>query len=93
MLGDKEQTFFTVKDLPAAEFITAFANYLKKNNLIERPAWADYAKTSTGISHLIQPTNSLPSMRTGSTTELLLWPERSTFAPALESGFFPTFTE
>ena len=50
MLGEKEQTFFTVKDLSAAEFINAFAQYLKKNNLIERPKWADVVKTSTGIS-------------------------------------------
>ena len=48
MLGGKEQSFFTVKDLAPAEFINAFATYLKKNNLIERPVWADYAKTSTG---------------------------------------------
>lgn len=49
MLGEKEQTFFTVKDLPAAEFINAFAQHLKKNNLIERPNWADYVKLSTSI--------------------------------------------
>ena len=48
MIGEKQQSFFTVKDLPAAEFIDAFAQYLKKNNLIERPKWAEFAKTSTG---------------------------------------------
>jgi small subunit ribosomal protein S19e len=48
MLGDQKPTFSTVKDLPAAEFIAAFSQYLKKNNLIERPKWADYVKTSTG---------------------------------------------
>ena len=28
-------------------FRSAFAQYLKKNNLIERPAWVDYVKTGT----------------------------------------------
>ena len=48
MLGTQEQSFYTVKDLPPAEFIQAFAAYLKKNNLIERPAWVDFVKTGTG---------------------------------------------
>lgn len=48
MLGEQKSNFYTVKDLPAAEFVGAFAQYLKKNNLIERPKWADYVKTSTG---------------------------------------------
>ena len=60
MLGDKEPSFYTVKDLSAAEFINAFATYLKKNNLIERPTWADLVKTSTGTFFLI------PSQRTRS---------------------------
>eukprot|EP00178_Gracilaria_changii_P021360 TRINITY_DN6350_c0_g1_i1.p1 TRINITY_DN6350_c0_g1~~TRINITY_DN6350_c0_g1_i1.p1 ORF type:complete len:157 (+),score=16.85 TRINITY_DN6350_c0_g1_i1:19-489(+) len=47
MLGEKEQTFFTVKDLSANEFVAAFAQHLKKNNLIERPNWVDYVKLST----------------------------------------------
>jgi hypothetical protein len=47
MLGESKQTFFTVKDLSAQEFIEAFAQYLKKNNLIERPAWVDLVKLST----------------------------------------------
>jgi hypothetical protein len=47
MLGEAQQTFFTVKDISAREFIEAFAQYLKKNNLIERPAWADFVKTAT----------------------------------------------
>jgi ribosomal protein S19E (S16A) len=50
MLGEQKSTCFTVKDLSAAEFISAFAQYLKKNNLIERPKWADYVKTSTGTN-------------------------------------------
>lgn len=45
MLGEKQQTFFTVKDLPAKDFIEAFAQYLKKNNFVERPAWVDLVKT------------------------------------------------
>lgn len=49
MLGDKTQSFYTVKDLAPSEFIEAFAQYLKKNNLIERPNWADWVKTSVGI--------------------------------------------
>ena len=92
MLGEKEPTFFTVKDLAPAEFINAFATYLKKNNLIERPAWADYAKTSTGTSIIIQLISFLLSMRTGSTTESPLSLERSMFAPELESDFFLIFT-
>lgn len=47
MIGESQPTFFTVKDLSAQEFIDAFAQYLKKNNLIERPAWADFVKTAT----------------------------------------------
>ena len=35
MLGEAQQTFFTVKDISAREFIEAFAQYLKKNNLID----------------------------------------------------------
>lgn len=53
MLGEKEQTFFTVKDLSANEFVSAFAQHLKKNNLIERPNWVDYVKLSTSKSYLI----------------------------------------
>jgi small subunit ribosomal protein S19e len=57
MLGSITSNFYTVKDLSAAEFISAFAQYLKKNNLIERPKWADYVKTSTGTSPMIQHVN------------------------------------
>ena len=53
MLGDKNQGFYTVKDLPPAEFVEAFAQYLKKNNLIERPNWADFVKTSTSTTYVI----------------------------------------
>ena len=48
MLGEQKSNFYTVKDLSASEFIHTFSQYLKKNNLIERPKWADYVKTSTG---------------------------------------------
>lgn len=47
-----------MKDLSAQEFISAFAQYLKKNNLVERPTWADYAKTGTSI-HCIDLGNEL----------------------------------
>lgn len=50
MLGEKKQVFFTVKDLSAQEFIGAFAEHLKKNNIIDRPAWVDFIKTSTRIA-------------------------------------------
>ena len=53
MLGEKEQTFFTVKDLSANEFVSAFAQHLKKNNLIERPNWVDYVKLSTSTLFVI----------------------------------------
>lgn len=53
MLGESKQTFFTVKDLSAQEFIEAFAQYLKKNNLIERPVWVDFVKTGTRTQCLI----------------------------------------
>lgn len=53
MLGEAQQTFFTVKDISAREFIEAFAQYLKKNNLIERPAWADFVKTATSTTLVI----------------------------------------
>ena len=53
MLGEQKSNFYTVKDIAPADFINAFAQYLKKNNLIERPKWADYVKTSTGTPPLI----------------------------------------
>jgi small subunit ribosomal protein S19e len=53
MLGEQKSNFYTVKDIAPADFINAFAQYLKKNNLIERPKWADLVKTSTGMYHII----------------------------------------
>ena len=36
----------TVKDVPARDFIEAFAKHLKKGSKIKMPAWAKYYKTS-----------------------------------------------
>ena len=91
MLGEQKQTFFTVKDVPAKEFIEAFANYLKKNNFIERPAWVDIVKTGTRTYFNIQSRSTLPSMRTGYTLESLPSQEKSTFVPIQASDSSPTF--
>jgi len=85
MLGESQQTFFTVKDLSAQEFIDAFAQYLKKNNLIERPTWADYVKTGTSTTFTTQETSLRLLMMTGSTEGWLLLPERSISGLILES--------
>jgi small subunit ribosomal protein S19e len=53
MIGTQEQKFYTVKDVPAADFIKAYADFLKKNSKLERPVWADYIKTSKGIYYYI----------------------------------------
>lgn len=88
MLGEQKQTFFTVKDVPAKEFIEAFANYLKKNNFIERPTWIDIVKTGTRTYFNIQSRSTLPSMRTGFTSESPPSQEKSTFVltPASDSS-------
>lgn len=93
MLGEKQQTFFTVKDLSAKEFIEAFAQYLKKNNFVERPAWVDLVKTGTRTHLNIQVRNMPPSTRTGSTLESLLLPAKSTCALMPVSDSSLTFTE
>ena len=36
----------TVKDVSSADFIAQYAMHLKRNNLIDIPNWADYAKTA-----------------------------------------------
>ncbi len=36
----------TVKDVPAIDFITAFAAYLKKSELIAEPKWLNFVKSS-----------------------------------------------
>ena len=84
MLGESQQTFFTVKDISAREFIEAFAQYLKKNNLIERPAWADFVKTATSNYQSTQEASLLPLMMIGFTTELPHSPARSILDLALE---------
>ena len=38
----------TVKDVPAAAFIAEYAQYLKKTDKLEIPAWADLVKTGKG---------------------------------------------
>jgi len=38
----------TVKDVPAEDFIVAYAEYLKKNKKIVIPKWADFVKTGKG---------------------------------------------
>ena len=86
MLGEEKSTFFTVKDLAPAEFIEAFAQYLKKNNLIERPNWVDYVKCGTRKSSHMQTKSLLPSMRTGSTTRSPPLPAKSTSVPTPVSG-------
>jgi hypothetical protein len=60
MLGEQNQSFYTVKDLAPSEFIEAVAQYLKKNNLIERPNWADWVKTSIGMIALILSKRTSP---------------------------------
>lgn len=93
MLGESQQTFFTVKDISAQEFIDAFAQYLKKNNLIERPAWAEFVKTGTSTTFTIKETSLPLLMMTGSTEESLLLPERSISGRILESDCSRTSTE
>lgn len=93
MLGEQKQNFFTVKDLPAKEFIEAFANYLKKNNFIERPTWVDIVKTGTSTHFNTQDRNLHPPTRIGSISESHLLPAKSTLDPTLESDCSPTSTE
>lgn len=88
MLGEQKSNFYTVKDVAPADFINAFAQYLKKNNLIERPKWADLVKTSTGNYLFIQPTSLPLLMMIGFTTELLLWLEKFTSDQELELNFY-----
>lgn len=37
MLANSERTCFTVKDIPAGDFIKAYAEYLKKNDKVQMP--------------------------------------------------------
>lgn len=45
----------SLKDVPAQEFITAYAKYLKKSGNIELPKWVDIVKT--GIHKELPPSN------------------------------------
>jgi small subunit ribosomal protein S19e len=38
----------TVKDVPADDFIQAYAEYLKKNKKLIVPKWSDFVKTGKG---------------------------------------------
>lgn len=53
MAFNKDQKFFTVKDVPAMDFIREFANHLKKTNKITIPKWVDFVKT--GINRELSP--------------------------------------
>ena len=45
MITGEQLKFYTVKDVPAGEFIRKYAEYLKKNDKIELPKWLDFVKT------------------------------------------------
>merc|ERR1711881_802738 len=53
MIGRKEQDFVTLKDIPANDFVAAYADFLKKSNKIELPSWVDLVKT--GHFHELAP--------------------------------------
>ena len=44
---ERAVTGTTVKDVPAAEFITAYAAHLKRVGQVELPQWVDTIKTSS----------------------------------------------
>ena len=48
MLALQDNHNFTVKDIPAGDFIKAYAAYLKKNDKVEIPGWTEFAKTGIG---------------------------------------------
>ncbi len=43
---ERTQTGCTVKDVPAAEFINAYAAHLKRVGQVELPQWVDTVKTA-----------------------------------------------
>merc|ERR1739845_292572 len=53
MIGRKDGDFVTLKDVPAGDFIAAYADFLKKSNKIELPSWVDLVKT--GHYHELAP--------------------------------------
>ena len=48
MLGVPNQSFYSVKDVPAKDFIAAYAEHLKRNDQVKLPAWLDFVKTGKG---------------------------------------------
>jgi len=48
MLANSATTCFTVKDIPAGDFIKAYAEYLKKNDKVQMPDWSEWVKTGAG---------------------------------------------
>ena len=48
MLALQDNVSFTVKDVPAGDFIKAYAAFLKKNDKVEIPAWLEFVKTGIG---------------------------------------------
>jgi hypothetical protein len=87
MIGTQEQKFFTVKDVPAADFIKAYADFLKKNSKLERPVWADYIKTSKGILMIIKPRDLPLMMKISFISESPLWQEKYSSDQELELDF------
>merc|ERR1712021_250943 len=53
MLGRKDNELVTLKDVPANDFIAAYADFLKRTNKIELPKWVDLVKT--GHYHELAP--------------------------------------
>merc|ERR1712066_764801 len=53
MLGRNDGEFVTLKDVPAGDFIAAYADFLKRTNKIELPKWVDLVKT--GHYHELAP--------------------------------------
>ena len=47
MLALSDKFSFTVKDIPAGDFIKAYADFLKKNDRVEIPNWIEFVKTGT----------------------------------------------
>jgi small subunit ribosomal protein S19e len=45
MIGGKEQSFYTVKDVAPSTFIKAYANHLRNTNKIKIPDWLTWVKT------------------------------------------------
>jgi len=56
MLADFAKSSYTVKDVPAADFIKAYADHLRKNDKVDIPKWFDYVKT--GVGRELPPSDS-----------------------------------